>query len=154
MSQGVLLGPPYLGYESCFGWRFLSVPATACLPLPQSPSQELTSPFTSVCLSVGEDRARTRSLGQILSSFSCSTCQYQNIPGSVKLRTAIQENLSFPYTPSCWKIWYSMVQGECEPGLQCRRSSRLSLQGQIHWWWPFRPCSPPSSLPGSQSPIS
>lgn len=48
--------------------------ALVCLPLSQAPAQEPTSPFTSVCLSVGEDRASTRSLGQILSSFSCSTC--------------------------------------------------------------------------------
>lgn len=31
-------------------------------------------PLTSVCLSVGEDLARTRSLGQTLSMRSCSTC--------------------------------------------------------------------------------
>lgn len=34
------------------------------------------SPLTSVCLSVGEDRASTRSLGQILSMRSCSICAW------------------------------------------------------------------------------
>ncbi len=34
---------------------------------------ETSSPLTSVCLSVGEDLARTRSLGQTLSIRSCST---------------------------------------------------------------------------------
>lgn len=33
------------------------------------------SPLTSVCLSVGEERARTLSLGQILSMRSCSICK-------------------------------------------------------------------------------
>lgn len=36
-------------------------------------TQTCTSPLTSVCLSVGEDRASTRSLGQTLSIRSCST---------------------------------------------------------------------------------
>lgn len=32
-------------------------------------------PFTRVCLSVGDDLARTRSFGQILSIRSCSICK-------------------------------------------------------------------------------
>lgn len=55
----------------------LSVFPLACPHLRQAHTHRLTSPFTRVCLSVGDDRASTRSLGQILSSFSCSTCQYQ-----------------------------------------------------------------------------
>ncbi len=35
-------------------------------------SRKSISPFTRVCLSVGEERARTLSLGQILSILSCS----------------------------------------------------------------------------------
>ena len=73
MSWEALLGLP-IQDESCFGFGSLSVLALVCLPLSQAPAQEPTSPFTSVCLSVGEDRASTRSLGQISSSFSCSTC--------------------------------------------------------------------------------
>lgn len=54
---------------------------TLAYPHPwQAHTHRLPSPFTRVCLSVGEDRASTRSLGQILSSFSCSTCQYQRYP--------------------------------------------------------------------------
>lgn len=82
MSWRAFLGPPYSRQESCFGpWFLLSVFAPACCHLPQAPGQEPSSPFTSVCLSVGDDRARTRSFGQILSSFSCSTCQQQTTPG-------------------------------------------------------------------------
>lgn len=65
-----------------------------------------TSPFTSVCLSVGEDRASTRSLGQILSSFSCSTCRYQRHL-SVELR-AVYSMRSYsstqPQLPENWNF--------------------------------------------------
>lgn len=36
-------------------------------------------PFTRVCLSVGDDRARTRSFGQILSRRSCSIYKHREV---------------------------------------------------------------------------
>lgn len=68
-----------------------------------SPWGSFHPPFTRVCLSVGDERASTRSLGQILSSCSCSTCQEQqkrgvnSPPGTFcltreQIPTGIQEN--------------------------------------------------------------
>lgn len=70
--------------------------APVCSHLLQASGQELSSPFTSVCLSVGDDRARTRSLGQILSSFSCSTCQHQSTPGQSSSEQPSRGSLLLP----------------------------------------------------------
>lgn len=78
-----------------------------------------TSPFTNVCLSVGEDRASTRSLGQILSSFSCSTCQYQRHLYQSDSEQLIQENLTPPHDPSFQEYWnFIAMEGPLSSGLQ------------------------------------
>lgn len=84
----------------------------------------LHPPFTKVCLSVGEERASTRSFGQILSIRSCSICR-----GEHKKRTQTVKPPACEKQNLCYCVWKFSLLIKHAAFLQKHRKNPTAING-------------------------